>query len=59
MFLYVILFNCKMPMQVSFQIKFPKNRCLVTSWEHTGIHHIGAPDDLIVCIVFHQFGVIS
>ena len=34
MFLYVILFNCKMPMQVLFQIKFPQNRCLVTSWEH-------------------------
>ena len=33
-FLYVILFNCKMPMQVLFQIKFPQNRCLVTSWEH-------------------------
>ena len=33
-FLYVILFNCKMPMQVLFQIKFPPNRCLVTSWEH-------------------------
>ena len=46
-------------MQVLFQIKFPQNRCLVTSWEHTGIHHIGALDDLIVFIVFHQFGVIS
>ena len=30
-FFYVILFNCKMPMQVLFQIKFPQNRCLVTS----------------------------
>ena len=56
MFLYVILFNCKMPMQVLFQIKFPQNRCLLGN---TGIHHIGAPDDLIVFIVFHQFGVIS
>ena len=28
-FLYVILFNCKMPVQVLFQIKFPQNRCLV------------------------------
>ena len=27
--------------------------------EKTGIHHIGAPDDLIVFIVFHQYGVIS
>ena len=26
---------------------------------NTGIHHIGAPDDLIVFIVFHQFRVIS
>ena len=26
---------------------------------NTGIHHIGAPDDLIVFIVFQQFGVIS
>ena len=59
MFLNVILFNYKMPMQVVFQIKFPKHRCLVTSWEHTGIHHIGEADDLIVFIVFHQFGVIS
>ena len=33
-FPYVILFNCKMPMQVLFQIKFPPNRCLVTSWNH-------------------------
>ena len=56
MFLYVILFNCKMPMQVLFQIKFPQNRCLVTSWEYRQFHHIGAPDDLIVFIVFHQFG---
>ena len=33
-FCYVILFKCKLPMQVLFQIKFPQNRCLVTSWEH-------------------------
>ena len=33
-FLYVILFNCKMPMQVLFQINFSQSRCLVTSWEH-------------------------
>ena len=26
---------------------------------NTGIHHIGAPDDLIVFIVFQLFGVIS
>ena len=58
MFLYVIFFNCKMPMQVLFKIKFPQNRCLVTSW-NTDIHHIGVPDDLIVFMVFQQFGVIS
>ena len=51
---YIILFNCKMPMQVLFQIKFPQIRCLVTS-----CHRIGAPDDLIVFVVFQQFGVIS
>ena len=26
--------STKMPMQVLFQIKFPQNRCLVTSWEY-------------------------
>ena len=26
MFLYVILFNCKMPMQTLFQINFPKKQ---------------------------------
>ena len=44
-------------MQVLFQIKFPQNRCLVTSY--TGVHHIGASNNLIVFIVFYQFGVIS
>ena len=39
MFLYVILFNCKMPMKVLFQIKF----------------HRHSPYNLIVFIVFHQF----
>ena len=52
MFFYVILFKCKMPMQVLFQIKFPQNRCL----GNTGIRHIGASDDLIVFIIFYQFG---
>ena len=33
-FIMLFFFNCKMPMQVLFQIKFPQNRCLVTSWEH-------------------------
>ena len=44
---------------VKCQCKFYSKLNLVTSWEHTGIHHIGAPDDLIVFIVLHQFGVIS
>ena len=57
-FLLVILFNCKMAIQVLFQIKFPQNRCLVT-FGNTGIQHIGASDDLIVYIDFQQFGVIS
>ena len=59
MFLYVILFNCKMPIQFYSKSNFPKTDV----WRllgNTGIHHIhGAPDDLIVFIVFHQFGVIS
>ena len=58
-FLCVILFNCKMPVHILFQIKFPQNRCLGTSPGSAGIRHIGAPNDLIVFIVFHQFGVIS
>ena len=48
MFLCVILFNCKMPMQVYSKLNFPKTD-----------DHIGAPYDLIVFIVFYQFGVIS
>ena len=53
MFLYVILFNCNMPMQVLFKIKFPQKRCLVTSClGNPGLHHIGAPDILIMFIVF-------
>ena len=43
-------------MQVLFQIKFPQVWWLLGN---TGIHHIGAPDDLIVFIVFHKFMVIS
>ena len=39
-FLYVILFNCKVPMQVLFQIKFPQNRCLVISWAFTILEHM-------------------
>ena len=41
-----------------FKLNFPKTDVW---WllGNTGIHHIGAPDDLIVFIVFQQFGVIS
>ena len=47
-------------MQVLFQIKFPQIKTDVW-WllGNTGIHHIGAPDDSIVFIFFHQFWVIS
>ena len=55
MFLYVILFNCKMPMHVFIPNQISPKQNL----ENTDIHHIGAPDDLIVYIVFHQFWVIS
>ena len=58
MFLYVILLTVKCPCKFYSKLNFPANRCLVILW-NTGIHHIGAPDDLIVFIVFHQFGVIS
>ena len=40
------------------KLKFP----ITDVWwllRNTSIHHIGAPDDLIVFIVFHQFWVIS
>ena len=52
-FFVLFFLTVKCPTQVLFQIKFPQNRCLVTSWEH---RH---SPDLIVFIVFHQFGVIS
>ena len=41
-----------------FKLNFPQTDVW---WllENTGIHNIGAPNDLIVFIVFHQFGVIS
>ena len=53
-FFTLFFLTVKCQMQVLFQIKF-------SPWlfGNTGIHHIGAPDDLIVFIVFHQFGVIS
>ena len=45
-------------MQVLFQLNFPKTDVW---WllGNTVIHYIRAPDELIVFIVFHQFGVIS
>ena len=55
--LFFLTVKCQL-MQVLFQIKFPKTDVL---WllGNTGIHHIGAPVDLIVFLVFQQFGVIS
>ena len=46
-------------MQVLFQIKCPPKQMSGDPFGCTGIHHIGVPDDLIVFIVFQQFGVIS
>ena len=54
--LFFLTVKCQM--QVLFQIKFPQNRCLVTSWKYRH-SHIGALYDLIGFIVFQQFGVIS
>ena len=39
MFLMVFFSTVKCQCKFLFQIKFPHNRCLVTSWD-TGIHHI-------------------
>ena len=57
-FCYVILLTVKCHCKFYSKLNFPKTDVW---WllENTGIHHIGAPDDLIVFIVFHQFGVIS
>ena len=55
-----MLFFLTVKFQYKFysKLNFPKTDvwCLL---RNTGIHHIGAPDDLIVFIVFQQFGVIS
>ena len=53
MFLYVILLIVKCQCKFYSKLNFPK------LFGNTGIHHIGAPDNLIVFIVFQQFGVIS
>ena len=59
-FLYVILFNCKMSMQVLFQIKFSQNRCLVTSWEHRhSLYWSTWWFDCVHSFPSVQFGVIS
>ena len=52
---FFILFFLIVKCQCKFysELNFPK------LFGNTGIHHIGAPDDLIVFIVFQQVGVIS
>ena len=57
---YVVLFFLTVKYQCKFysKLNFPK----ADVWwllRKTGIHHIGAPNDLIVFIVFQQSGVIS
>ena len=57
---FFMLFYLTVKCQCKFysKLNFPKTdvwRLL----ENTGIHHVGTPEDLIVFIVFHQFGVIS
>ena len=60
-FVFFVLFFLTVKCQCTFysKLNFPKNRCLGTSPGSAGIRHIGAPNDLIVFIVFPQFGVIS
>ena len=58
MLLYVILLTVKCQCKFYSKLNFPKT----DAWGllgNTGIHHIGAPDNLIVFIDFRQFGVIS
>ena len=57
---FFMLFFLTVKCQCKFYSKliFPKTDVLWLLGK-TGIHHIGAPGDLIVFIVFYQFGVIS
>ena len=54
--LYFLIVKCQC--KLYSKLNFPETDVW---WRlgNTGIHLIGAPDDLIVFIVFHQFGVIS
>ena len=57
-FFMLFFLTVKCQCKLCSKLNFPKTDV----WRllrDTGIHHIGAPDDLIVFIVFHQFGVIS
>ena len=58
MFLYVFFLYVKCQCKFYPKLYFPKTDvwCFLGN---TGIHHIGTPDDLIVFIVFNQFGIIS
>ena len=53
---FYMLFFLTVKCQCKFcsKLNFPKTD--VWFLRNTGIHHIGAPDDLIVFIVFHQLG---
>ena len=54
LFFFIVKCQCKF----YFKLNFPKTDVW---WllRNTGIHNIGAPDDLIVFIVIQQFVVIS
>ena len=56
---FFMLFFLTVKYQCKFysKINFPKTDAWLLLG-NIGIHHIGAPDDLIKFIVFHQFGVI-
>ena len=57
---FFMLFFLTIKCQCKFysKLNFPKTDVWKLLW-NTDIHHIGAPDDLIVFIVCNQFGVIS
>ena len=54
---FFMLFFLTVKCQCKFysKLNFPKTDVWILLG-NTGIRHIGAPDDLIVFIVFHQFG---
>ena len=57
---FFMLFFLTVKCQCKFysKLNFPKTDVWLLLW-NTGIQHIGAHDNLVVFIVFHQFGVIS